>query len=151
MQESTTPHPPQAVPLSRLRARSRCGSDSHSGCHSTPHRRFATHGARHTPAAQHSPRRNAFTDNPSVLLRNPPPFTQGRLPPLRHLSVPPLPECEAHTPVGEGLAPPAISDRRTPSPSPHSTQSHSRYNLCLYSKETTRVTDTKIAAAKLVA
>ena len=86
MQESTTPHPPQAVPLSRLRARSRCGSDSHSGCHSTPHRRFATQRARHAtvgegfaPPAHHSTHRNAYTDNPSVLLRNPPPFAQGRL------------------------------------------------------------------------
>ena len=94
-----------------------------------------------SPPVHHSPRRNAFTDNPSVLLRNPPPFTQGRLPPLRHLSVPPLPEGEAHT-VGERFPiPPSLTG--SPQPSPHSTQTHLRHNLCPHAKETARVTDRK--------
>ena len=37
-----------------------------------------------SPPVHHSSRRNAFTDNPSVLLRNPPPFAQGRLTLIRH-------------------------------------------------------------------
>ena len=88
----------------------------------------------------------------------------GKRTPFPSPSPPPF-QRAMHTPVGEWFPlPPIIPHAATPlrtippscfaihlplhkggypSPSQYSTQTHSRHNLCLYAKETTRVTDRK--------